>query len=266
MPIESPPSARKKTQTSSTKKVSANTTTTRNVTVQKTPAKSAAPKKANSKKAAPKKANSKKAAPKKANSKKAAPKKAAPKKAAPKKATSKKATSEKAAPKKANSKKPAAKKATSKKATSKKATSKKATSKKAAPKKATGKKSSAKKATATEARVVVTGGTRHDPPIFLLVHLPLELSPFERAERFEDPLELALGPHGAVTGAGTQLGDDNEPGSCTIEVEVSDVVRALPIVRRVLVEQGAPAGSAVARLSSQGAFEVLLELGTATSS
>jgi hypothetical protein len=241
MPIESPPSARKKTQTSSTKKVSANTTTTRNVTVQKTPAKSAAPKKANSKKAAPKKANSKKAA---------------PKKAAPKKATSKKATSEKAAPKKANSKKPAAKKATSKKATSKKA----------APKKATGKKSSAKKATATEARVVVTGGTRHDPPIFLLVHLPLELSPFERAERFEDPLELALGPHGAVTGAGTQLGDDNEPGSCTIEVEVSDVVRALPIVRRVLVEQGAPAGSAVARLSSQGAFEVLLELGTATSS
>jgi hypothetical protein len=100
----------------------------------------------------------------------------------------------------------------------------------------------------------------------LLVHLPLELSPFERAERFEDPLELALGSHGAVTGAGTQLGDDNEPGSCTIEVEVSDVVRALPIVRRVLVEQGAPAGSAVARLSSQGAFEVLLELGTATSS
>ena len=246
MPIESPPSSRKKTQTSSTKKVSPNTTTTRNVTVQKTPAKSAAPKKANSQKAAPKTANSKKAAPKKATSKKAAPKKATSKKAAPKKATSKKSTSEKAAPKKANSKKPAPKKA--------------------APKKATGKKATAKKATATEARVVVTGGTRHDPPIFLLVHLPLELSPFERAERFEDPLELALGPHGAVTGAGTQLGDDNEPGSCTIEVEVSDVVRALPIVRRVLVEQGAPAGSAVARLSSQGAFEVLLELGTATSS
>jgi hypothetical protein len=104
-------------------------------------------------------------------------------------------------------------------------------------------------------------GTRHEPPVFLLVHLPVELSPFDRADRFEDPLEQALGPHGAVTGAGTQLADDGGPGSCTIEVEVSDVVRALPIIRRVLVDQGAPEGSAVARLSRDGDFEVLFAIG-----
>jgi hypothetical protein len=193
-----------------------------------------------------------------------------PKKATIKKSTTKKSTTKKAATKTSTTKKAATQKAATKKAATKKAATKTSTTKKAATQKAATKTSTTKKSpqksTAAEARVVVTGGTRHDPPIFLLVHLPLELSPFDRAERFEDPLELALGPHGAVTGAGTQLGDDNEPGSCTIEVEVSDVVRALPIVRRVLVEQGAPAGSAVARLSSQGAFEVLLELGTATSS
>ena len=130
-----------------------------------------------------------------------------------------------------------------------------------AKKKATAKKAATtKKATSKKASVVVKG-TRHEPPIFLLIHLPVELSPFDRAERFEEPLEQALGPHGAVTGAGTQLADDSGPGSCTIEVEVSDVVRALPIIRRVLVDQSAPEGSAVARLSRTGDFEVLFAIG-----
>jgi hypothetical protein len=203
---------------------------------------------------------------KKTTAKKATTKKATAKKATTKKVTAKKATAQKAA-KKATAKKATAKKA-AKKTTAKKATAKKATAKKAA-KKATAKKATAKKATAKKATAqkaakkpgVVVKGTRHEPPVFLLVHLPVELSPFDRAERFEDPLEQALGVHGAVTGAGTQLADDGGPGSCTIEVEVSDVVRALPIIRRVLVDQGAPDGSAVARLSRDGDFEVLFAIG-----
>jgi hypothetical protein len=185
-----------------------------------------------------------------------AKKKATAKKAATtKKTTSKKATSKKAASKKVTTKKAATKKAATKKVTTKKAATKKATSKKATSKKTTTKKATSKKAS------VVVKGTRHEPPIFLLIHLPVELSPFDRAERFEEPLEQALGPHGAVTGAGTQLADDSGPGSCTIEVEVSDVVRALPIIRRVLVDQSAPEGSAVARLSRSGDFEVLFAIG-----
>ena len=144
----------------------------------------------------------------------------------------------------------------------KKAT-KKAPTKKAAPKtRAAAKKAPAKKAAkkATGVKGVIVTGTRHDPPVFLLAHLPVGISPFERADRFEDPLEEALGNLGQVTGAGTSVDDNGVPDSCDIEIEVSDVIRALPIIRRVLVEQGAPDGTVVARLSPQGEFEVLVEI------
>jgi hypothetical protein len=157
----------------------------------------------------------------------------------------------------------ATKKKTAKKETAKKkaAEKKKETPANRATKKAPAKKAPAKKAPAKKKAGVVVKDTRHEPPVLLLVHLPVELSPFDRAERFEDPLEQALGVHGAVTGAGTQLADEGGPGSCTIEVEVSDIVRALPIIRRVLVDQGAPEGSAIARLSRSGDFEVLFAIG-----
>ena len=195
---------------------------------------------------------------KKATTKKTAAKKTAAKKTATKKTAAKKTATKKTAAKKTAAKKTAAKKTATKKTAAKKTAAKKATAKKTAKKTAT--KKTAKKTAKRKAGVVVKG-TRHEPPIFLLVHLPVELSPFDRAERFEEPLEQALGPHGAVTGAGTQLADDSGPGSCTIEVEVSDVVRALPIIRRVLVDQSAPEGSAVARLSRTGDFEVLFAIG-----
>jgi len=176
------------------------------------------------------------------------------------KKTAKKAAkpSKKAAqkPAKKAAKKPAKKPA--KKAAKK--TAKKA-AKKAAPatKKKAAKKSPKK---STKQGGVTLQGTRHDPPVFLLVHLPQGLLPFERAERFEDPLELALGEHGAVSGGGTSLGEDGAPESCDIELEVSDVIRALPIIRRVLVDQGAPPGTLVTRLSRTGDFEVLVSIGS----
>jgi hypothetical protein len=105
-------------------------------------------------------------------------------------------------------------------------------------------------------------GTQHDPPVLLLVHLPMNLAPAERAEKFEGPLEMALAELGTITGAGTALDENGQPTSCDIEVEVNDVARALPIVRRVLVEGGAPAGTLIARMAAQAdnEVEVLLEL------
>ena len=205
-----------------------------------------------------------------AKKKTTAAKKAATKaKAAAKKPTAKakpaaKKPTAKAKPpaKKPAAKKPAAKKPAAKKPAAKKAT-KKAPTKKAAPKtRAAAKKAPAKKAAkkATGVKGVIVTGTRHDPPVFLLAHLPVGISPFERADRFEDPLEEALGNLGQVTGAGTSVDDNGVPDSCDIEIEVSDVIRALPIIRRVLVEQGAPDGTVVARLSPQGEFEVLVEI------
>ena len=141
-----------------------------------------------------------------------------------------------------------------------------ATPTKKTPAKKTPTKKAATKTTPTKKAATKTGvilsGTSHTPPVFLLAHLPVGISPYERADRFEDPLEEALGAYGQVTGAGTSMDDDGNPESCDIEIEVSDVVRALPIIRRVLVEQGAPDGTMVARLSPTGEFEVLVEIGS----
>ena len=210
----------------------------------KTPAKKPAAKKPAKKAAA--KTPAKKAAAKKPTKKAAAktPAEKPAKKAAAKK-PAKKATATKPA-KKAAAKKPA------KKAAAKKPIAKKAAAKKVA------KKKIAKKKKASGVRM---SGTRHDPPVYLLVHLPIGMTPEERAHRFEDPLEMALGPHGTITGGGTSLGEDEQPVSCDIEVEVYDVAHALPLVRRVLVDEHAPDGSLVTRLSKKGEFEILFMIG-----
>jgi hypothetical protein len=170
------------------------------------------------------------------------------------KAPAKKTVAKKTA-KKAPAKKTAAKK-TAKKAPAKK-TAKKAPAKKVAKK--TAKKTAKKASSTTKVRV---RGTRHDPPVLLLVHLPMNLAPAARAEKFEGPLEMALDELGTITGAGTALDEEGQPTSCDIEVEVNDVARALPIVRRVLVEGGAVKGTLVARMAANAdaEIEVLLEL------
>ena len=172
-------------------------------------------------------------------------KKSAAKKTAPKKQTSTQKKPVQKATKKAPAKKPAKKAA--KKAAKKPA--KKAT-KKAAKKKA-----------------VKVKGTRHEPSVFLLIHLPLTLSPMERFERFEEPIDDALGAVGddgavlgEVSGGGSSLDENGAVVSCDVEVEVHDVARALPILRRVLRENSAPPGTVVTRLAPDGAFEVLDQL------
>jgi hypothetical protein len=213
------------------------------------------PTKKPAKKTPAKKTPSKKTPAKKTPSKKAPAKKAPTKKTPTKKSPTKKSPTKKSPTKKSPTKKSPTKKSPTKKAPTKKAPAKKAPTKKAPTKKAPAKKAPAKSG-------VILSGTSHTPPVFLLAHLPVGISPYERADRFEDPLEEALGAYGQVTGAGTSMDDDGNPESCDIEIEVSDVVRALPIIRRVLVEQGAPDGTMVARLSPTGEFEVLVEIGS----
>ena len=196
---------------------------------------------------------------KKTPTKKTPTKKSPTKKSPTKKSPTKKTPTKKAPTKKAPTKTTPTKTTPTKKTPTKKSPTKKAATK-AATKKAATKKAATKKAPAKKG--VILSGTSHTPPVFLLAHLPVGISPYERADRFEDPLEEALGAYGQVTGAGTSMDDDGNPESCDIEIEVSDVVRALPIIRRVLIEQGAPDGTMVARLSPTGEFEVLVEIGS----
>ena len=210
------------------------------------------------------KKSAKKPAKKKATAAKKPAKKPAKKTAAKKtaKKTAIKKPAKKTAAKKTGTKKPAKKTAT-KKLAKKKAAAKKPAKK--AAKKKTATKTAQKVATKATKKKASNGvrvtGTRHDPPVYLLVHLPIGMSPEERAMRFEDPLEMALGPHGTITGGGTSLGDDEQPVSCDIEIEVYDVAHALPLVRRILVDEKAPDGSLVTRLSKKGEFEILFMIG-----
>ncbi|HEY1098233.1 MAG TPA: hypothetical protein VGF99_04870, partial [Myxococcota bacterium] len=166
-------------------------------------------------------------------------------------------SAKKTAAKKTAAKKTAAKKTAAKKTAAKKTATKKPTAKKTATKKPVAKKAT-KKAAKNGVNVV---GTRHEPPVYLLVHLPIGLTLEERTARFEFPLDVALGQHGTVTGGGTTLGDDEEPISCDLEIEVYDVAHALPLIRRVLVEEKAPDGSLVTRLCKKGEFEILFMIG-----
>ena len=185
------------------------------------------------------------------------------KQAAKKKAgkVAKKQPAKKAAKKKVAQKvaKKAAKKKVAKKVAKKAAPAKKAAKK--AAKKTTGKKTAKKTVTKKVGKIKVrVDGTRHEPSVFLLVHLPAGIEPIERIERFEYPIEDALGSLGTVSGGGTAVSEEGTPLSCDVEVEVHDVARALPILRRVLSESGAPKGTVITRLSSDGVFEVLVEL------
>jgi hypothetical protein len=89
-----------------------------------------------------------------------------------------------------------------------------------------------------------------DPELFVCIKIPDPLGPFERGERYEDPLETVLSQHqlGEVSGGGSQLGDEGPNGTptiafCGVDVSTTDRERALAILRRALVKLRAPVGT-----------------------
>jgi hypothetical protein len=71
---------------------------------------------------------------------------------------------------------------------------------------------------------------------FFYVRIPGDIQPLEREERFEAPLEIALEESGlgSVTGGGSQLGEGTTIEYCGLDVVVSDRVRALALIRKVM--------------------------------
>lgn len=74
-------------------------------------------------------------------------------------------------------------------------------------------------------------------PIFMVVNLYEEMEPFARHE-IEDALEDALAEEelGEVTGGGGFIGEVAEGPQCNIDLEVTDVPRAVAVIRQVLQE------------------------------
>jgi hypothetical protein len=88
-------------------------------------------------------------------------------------------------------------------------------------------------------------------PVFpLLITIPGDIDPIERGERFERAVNRALredGQLGRVTGGGTSLclGGRRFVTGCHLDVDVQDVGRALPALRRALLAAAAPRGTRV---------------------
>jgi hypothetical protein len=85
-------------------------------------------------------------------------------------------------------------------------------------------------------------------PELLLIHIPGPIEPLERGERFEDPLDEALsrrGKLGQCVGGGTAMDASFTVTGCDIEVEVTDVAKALPVIRACLESAKAPAETIV---------------------
>ena len=79
------------------------------------------------------------------------------------------------------------------------------------------------------------------------VRMPDPLSPSARSLKYSEPLDGALRREGLgrVLGGSTELSRDRRIVSVGIEVEVRDLDRGVPFVRRALRELGAPQGSMV---------------------
>ena len=72
---------------------------------------------------------------------------------------------------------------------------------------------------------------------YVLIREPLE--PFERGEKYEDPVDEALSELGEVTGGGSQLGEGDTIEYCGLDIIVNDRDRGLAVIRESLKQCGA---------------------------
>lgn len=108
-----------------------------------------------------------------------------------------------------------------------------------------------------------------DPELFVYIRLRGNIEPIERGERFEDPIDEALSAQGlgSVSGGGSSLSDPLPDGSrvvewCGVDVDVTDLDRALPILREKLLELEAPEGSEIQYTRAGSRLSDLLQSGT----
>ncbi|MFH5805787.1 hypothetical protein [Alienimonas sp. DA493] len=78
---------------------------------------------------------------------------------------------------------------------------------------------------------------------YVLIREPL--GPIDRGEKYEDPLNAALGELGDVVGGGSQLGEGDAVAFCGLDVVVNDRERGLQKIRQSLRACGAPADTVI---------------------
>ena len=85
---------------------------------------------------------------------------------------------------------------------------------------------------------------------FIYIKMPGNIQPMERGELFEDKIDpvLAQDNLGAVSGGGSLLGDPRPDGtriveSCGIDIDVTDLSRALVVLRELIPQLNSPVGT-----------------------
>jgi hypothetical protein len=99
---------------------------------------------------------------------------------------------------------------------------------------------------------------------FFYVRIPEALYPDERGEKYEEPLAEALKEArlGKVTGGGQQLGEGKTIVYCGVDVVLQERVRGLEILREVLRQLGAPAGTMIEEFIPEFQEHPLVEVDT----
>lgn len=79
----------------------------------------------------------------------------------------------------------------------------------------------------------------------LIARLYEQIEPLDRGSRYEDPLGAALGERGLgeVTGGGSQLTRSGEIEFADVELRVTSVDEAIPVIVASLEASGAPVGA-----------------------
>ncbi|REJ71410.1 MAG: hypothetical protein DWQ34_20245 [Planctomycetota bacterium] len=82
-------------------------------------------------------------------------------------------------------------------------------------------------------------------PILAYARLNARIMPFDRGERYEDPLQEALEANrfAEVTGGGTMQSENGEIDYCGIDLDIFNRDEAVPFICDFLAECGAPKGS-----------------------
>ncbi len=80
---------------------------------------------------------------------------------------------------------------------------------------------------------------------FVFVKVMDRVMPIERGSKYEDPLDEALKQArlGEVTGGGTSLTKEKTIDWVGLDVELTDVMRGIPFLKKKLIDLGAPRGS-----------------------
>ena len=89
------------------------------------------------------------------------------------------------------------------------------------------------------------GASAQQAKTFVFVKVTESIMPIARGNKYEDPLDEALKKArlGEVTGGGSSLSKDKKIEWVGLDVELTDVMKGIPFLRKKLIELGAPKGS-----------------------